>query len=231
MRYLHDASENMRATSIGLVLLLAGAGASPAFAEDASSAPASASAAASGQTDLARLDNAHCDAYRASSMAVRSPRDLGSVILRLEISPQGEVVSSEIAEHTTSRFFAHVVQENFSKCRFSPAHENGVAVPGHAVRLRLVFGDQVRGKVNNAECPPPQSRETPPLTGEMLATKLRIRFLPTGHVAGIEVLQSSGLPALDEAAVEAYRQCHFDPSASGQPAFEEEWVTTVNWSS
>jgi protein TonB len=70
---------------------------------------------------------------------------------------------------------------------------------------------------------------TPPSEGAMVATKLRVHFLATGHVAAVDVMQSSGIPALDEAAVEAYQQCHFDPSASGQPAFQEEWVTTLSW--
>jgi TonB family protein len=209
--------------SIAFLAWLACAGS--AFADAAASAPAAA------RTSRASLDNTHCDAYRVSTMAIRSPKDQGVVVLRLEISPQGEVLASEIAERTTSNYFAHVVQESFSKCRFRPARENGEPVAGHAVPLRLVFGGELARKPNNAECPGPSSRETPPSAGAMVATRLRIRFLAEGHVATVDVVQSSGVPALDEAAVNAFRQCHFDPSASGQPAFQEEWVTTVNWSS
>ena len=43
------------------------------------------------------------------------------------------------------------------------------------------------------------------------------------------MLQSSDAPALDEAAVKAYQQCYFDPAADNQPAFQEEWVTTLKW--
>jgi TonB family protein len=211
----------MRAKTSFILLGLACAG--PAFAQDA------ASAAVSTPTMAASLDNTYCDAYHGSVLAIRSPKDLGTVNLRFEISPQGEVVSSEIGEYTTSRYFAHVVQENFSKCHFRPALQDGVPVPGHGVRLRLVFGNGVR-TANNATCPPPASRETPPAAGPMAVTKLRVRFLATGRVASVDVLESSGVPALDEAAVTSLRQCHFDPAASGQPAFQEEWVTSLNWS-
>jgi len=160
---------------------------------------------------------------------VRSPKDLGTVQLRVEVSPQGEVLGSEIAEHTTTNYFAHVVQQNFAKCRFRPARENDVPVAGHAM-LRLNFAEHA-GTPNNADCPTPFSRELPPSTGAMVATKLRVRFTPAGRVAAVEVLQPSGVAALDEAAVKAYGQCHFDPGAAGQPAFQEEWLTTINWSS
>lgn len=150
------------------------------------------------------------------------------MVLRIEVSAQGEALGSEVAEHTTTRYFAHAAQENFSRCRFKPARENGVPVQGHGV-VRLVFDDHPHAP-NRAECPAPFSRATPPSDGPMVATKLRIRFLQTGHVASVDVLEPSGAPALDDAAVKAYLQCRFDPDAGGQPTFQEEWVTTINWS-
>ncbi len=188
-----------------------------------------ASGVTSAQTTPASLDNSHCDAYRNSISSVRSPKDYGTVALRFDISPRGEVLGSEIVEHSTTNYFAHVVQDSFSKCRFNPARENGVPVQGHQV-VRLVFGEHAR-MPNNATCPTPFTRELPPATGAMAATKLRVRFTKAGRVASVDVLQASGVAALDEAAVKAYLQCHFDPDAAGQPTFQEEWVTTLNWSS
>ena len=186
-----------------------------------------ASAASSAQRSPASLDGSHCDAYRNSVTSVRTPKDLGLVRLRVEVSPQGEVLDSEVVEHTSTNFFAHVVQQNFSRCRFNPARENGVPVQGR-VLLTLDFVDHPR-MANDAACPPVASRERPPSDGPMPATRLRIRFARTGEVTSVDVLQPSGIPALDDAAVKAYRQCHFDPAAAGQPAFQEEWVTTLKW--
>ena len=180
-------------------------------------------------THAPRLDNSHCDAYRNSVTSVRSPKDLGTVVLGVDVSAQGEVLGSEVVEHTTTNYFAHVVQENFSRCHFDPARENGVAVPGHQV-VRLKFADHP-STPNNATCPAPFSRELPPSVGPMAATKLRITFSRAGRTTSVDVLQPSGVQALDDAAVKAYSQCHFDPEGANQPAFQEEWITTVNWSS
>ena len=185
-----------------------------------------ASAASAAQTSSPRLIN-HCEAYRDSVNSVRTPRDLGSVRLRFEVSPQGQVVESEILEHTTTTYFAHVVQENFSRCLFEPARENGLPVQRKAV-LAIDFQDQPHA-ANNAVCPDVLLRERAPGTGPMVSVKLRVRFLQSGHVAAVDVLQSSAVPALDEAAVKAYRQCYFDPGADKQPAFQEEWITTLKW--
>jgi len=203
------------------VLALALGCAASAFAAEPDGAAAAAAEA------VPRLNNSHCDAYREASSSIRSPKDLGLVVLRVDVSPQGEVLGSEILERTTSNYFAHVVQESFSKCRFDPGHQNGVPVRGHQV-LRLKFNDHPLAP-NDADCPGMGTRERPPADKPMPALRLRIRFLRTGHVAAVEILQPSGSPALDEAAVNAYRQCHFDPSAAGQPDFQEEWVTTLNW--
>ena len=175
------------------------------------------------------LDNSHCDAYRDSVTSVRTPRDLGTVALGVDVSAQGEVLGSEVVEHTTTNYFAHVVQENFSKCHFDPALENGVPVRGHQI-VRLNFSDHP-STPNNATCPTPFSRELPPSVGPMVATKLRITFARAGRVASVDVLQPSGVQALDDAAVKAYLQCHFDPDAANQPAFQDAWITTVKWSS
>jgi TonB family protein len=191
--------------------------------------PASAAASAPGQVPRATLDNAHCDAYRDTSSSMRPPKDVGTVVLRIQVSPQGEAVGSEIVERTTTNYFARIAQENFTKCHFNPARENGVPVAGVAL-LRLKFGERLSAP-NNALCPPMAIRETAPSDGPMAATQLRIHFTPAGGVAAVDVLKSSGSPTFDEAAVKAYRQCHFDPGASGQPAFQEEWVTTLSWSS
>ena len=193
----------------------------------AASGAESASAAAASASSPARVNLSHCDAFRNSVSAVRSPKDLGKVILRFEVSAQGQPVGSEIVERTTTVYFAHVVEENFSKCEFSPARENGVAVPGHTL-VKLDFADHVTNP-NNAACPTPFSRERPPSLAAMPATRLRVRFSTTGRVASVAVVQTSGVPALDEAAVKAYEQCHFDPGAADQPAFQEEWLTTTNW--
>ena len=181
------------------------------------------------QSSPARLDNAHCDAYRNTLTSARTPKDLGTVALRFDISAQGEVLGSEIVEHTTTNYFAHVAQENFSKCRFGPAQENGMPVRGSRV-LRLDFGEHPVTP-NNATCPLPFSRDAPPASGPMVTTRIRVRFTQAGRVASVDVLQPSGVPTLDEAAVKAYLQCHFDPDTVNQPAFQEEWVTTLNWSS
>lgn len=185
-----------------------------------------ASAASAAQASLPRLTN-HCEAYRDSVNSVRTPRDLGSVRLMIEVSPQGQVVNSEILAHTTTTYFAHVVQENFSRCLFEPARENGVPVQ-HKVVLQMVFEDHPHA-ANNAVCPGVFMRERAPATGAMISVKLRVRFLKSGHVATVDVLQPSDVPALDEAAVKAYRQCYFDPGADNQPAFQEEWITTLKW--
>jgi len=194
-----------------------------AFAAEPASAPVPT------QTSSPRLDNAHCDAYRNTSTAARTPRDLGTVVLRLDVSAQGQVLASEIVEHTTTHYFAHIAQENFSKCSFSPAQESGTPVKGTLV-LRLAFGEHPLTP-NNATCPAPFSRDAPPAVGPMVSTRIRVRFTKAGRVASVDVLQPSGVPALDEAAVKAYLQCHFDPEAANQPTFQEEWVTTMNWSS
>ncbi len=188
-----------------------------------------ASGVASTQARAPSLHNSHCDAYRDTMTSARTPKDLGTVVLRFDVSPQGDVLGAEIVEHTTTRYFAHVAQENFSKCRFKPALENGAPVQGRQV-VRLNFAEHPRTP-NNATCPSPFSRELPPAAGPMVATKIRVRFTPVGRVASVDVLQPSGVPALDEAAVKAYLQCHFDPGADNQPTFQEEWVTTLNWSS
>ncbi len=195
----------------------------------ATSAPAAepASAASAAQTSPPRLDNSLCDAFRSSSGAIRTPKDLGLVRLQFEVSPQGQVVNSEILERTTTNYFAHVVQENFSRCRFEPARENGVPVQGKVV-LPLNFQDHPHA-ANNAVCPSVVTREHPTVDGAMVSVKLRVRFLASGHVAAVDVLQPSDVPALDEAAVKAYRQCYFDPGADHQPAFQEEWITTLKW--
>jgi len=186
-----------------------------------------ASAASAAQTSSPRLNNAQCEAYSNSAAAVRTPRDLGSVSLMVEVSPQGQAVNSEILEHTTTNYFAHVVQENFSRCRFEPARENDVPVQGR-VALQLNFYDHVL-VANNAVCPNMATRELPAFSGNLVSVKLRVRFLKSGRVASVDVLQPSDVPALNEAAVKAYRQCHFDPAADNQPAFQEEWITTLNW--
>jgi len=193
------------------------------------SAAEPASAAASAPTPRASLDNSHCDAYHSTASAMRTPKDAGTVVLRIQVSAHGEAVSSEIVERTTTNFFAHTAQENFSKCRFNPARENGVAVPGVAL-LKLKFNDHL-ATPNNATCPPLDNRETPPSNGPMAATQLRVHFTPTGGVAAVDVLKPSGSATLDEAAVKTYQQCHFDPAAAEQPPFQEEWVTTLNWTS
>ena len=181
------------------------------------------------QTHGPRLDNSHCDAYRNAMTSVRTPKDLGTVVLGIDVSAQGEVLGSEVVEHTTTNYFAHVVQENFSRCRFDPARENGVPLRGHQV-LRLKFDDHP-STPNNATCPTPFTRELPPSTGPMVTTKLRITFSRAGRAVSVDVLQPSGIPALDEAAVKAYSQCHFHPDGANQPAFQDEWITTVTWSS
>ena len=187
------------------------------------------SGASSAQNHGPMLDNTHCDAYRNSVSSVRTPKDFGMVALGVDVSAQGEVLGSEVVERTTTNYFAHVVQENFSKCRFDPALENGVPVRGHQV-VRLNFSDHASSP-NNATCPVPFSRELPPSVGPMVTTKLRITFTRAGRAAAVDVLQPSGIQALDDAAVKAYSQCHFDPDAAGQPAFQDEWITTVKWSS
>jgi TonB family protein len=188
-----------------------------------------ASGVASAQAGEPRFNNLHCDAYRNSMTSVRTPKDFGTVVLRFEVSPQGEVTGSEIEEHTTTTYFAHVAQENFSKCHFDPAIENGQPVKGHQV-LRLVFSAHSRVP-NDAVCPTPFTRNPPPSVGPMATTKVRVLFTKAGRVASVDVLQASGIASLDEAAVKAYLQCHFDPDAVNQPTFQEEWVTTLNWSS
>ena len=71
---------------------------------------------ASTQTRAPSLDNSHCDAYRDTTTSARTPKGLGSVDLRFDISPQGDMLGAEIVEHTTTRYFAHAAQESFSKC-------------------------------------------------------------------------------------------------------------------
>ncbi len=208
----------MTRQSAALALLLCCA--ASAFADE----PASAASAA--RRTWPSLDDAHCDAYRSSMLSVRSPRDMGTVTLRVEVSAQGEVLGVEVGDHTTTNYFAHVVQQNFAKCRFRPGRDDDVPVTSH-MTLRLVFEDHPPAP-NAAACPVPTTREQPP-EGAMAAVKLRIRFLPTGRTASVDVLQASGFPAFDDAAVKAYRQCHFDPGATGQPTFQEEWVTTLKW--
>ncbi len=186
-----------------------------------------ASAASAAQTSSPRLNNALCEAYSNAAAAVRTPKDLGSVRLMVEVSAQGEVVNSEVLEHTTTNYFAHVVQEKFSRCHFEPARENGVPVQGKVV-LPLNFYDHML-VANNAVCPNMSTRELPAFGGNPVSVKLRVRFLKSGRVAAVDVLQPSDVPALNEAAVKAYQQCYFDPGADNQPAFQEEWVTTLNW--
>lgn len=186
-----------------------------------------ASAASGAQISPPRLDNQLCSAYRDSIGAVRAPKDYGTVKLMLDVSPQGQVVDSEILERTTTNYFAHVVQENFARCRFEPARANGVPVQVK-MPLTLNFQDHPSA-ANNALCPSISTREHPPVGDTVASVKLRVRFLKTGHVAAVDVLQPSGVPALDDAAVKAYQQCYFDPAADHQPAFQEEWFTTLKW--
>ncbi|MFA0997737.1 MULTISPECIES: energy transducer TonB [Pseudomonas syringae group] len=76
------------------------------------------------------------------------------------------------------------------------------------------------GYLNN---PPPVYPPAAARRHQEGTTLLRVHVLPSGRTDQVQVLQSSGVPALDEAAQAAVRQWTFIPAKRGDTPVEG-WV-------
>ncbi|RMW22727.1 putative TonB [Pseudomonas syringae pv. tagetis] len=79
------------------------------------------------------------------------------------------------------------------------------------------------GRAGYLDNPPPVYPPAAARRHQEGTTLLRVHVLPNGRTDQVQVLQSSGVPALDEAAQAAVRQWTFIPAKRGDTPLEG-WV-------
>ena len=167
----------------------------------------------------ATLIRESCDVAREFQLSVRRLPDeidqtADPIELRLivDISKEGRVTGSRVASSNVGRRIIRSMQSAVRSCSFAPARHDQVPVDGTAeVALRLYVNSFPVAGV--ALCPfaePPRGVRLP---SEVVFTSLRIFIDSDARPLKVEIQQSSGVPALDEAAQLAMMKCKPLPEA------------------
>jgi len=199
---------------------------------------------ASGETK-AILVHESCEIVREFQLSARrlpdevDPKsDPVEVRLLVRISKDGRVLGSSVTSSNVGRPLVRSMQSAIRACTFTPAKNGDVAVDGVAdVSLRLYKDSFVAAGV--ARCPFPTTPSGVRLPSDSVFTRLRVFVGSDTKPTRTEILQSSGVPSLDEAAQAAMMQCKPLPEAErtgviGQfmdIAYEWRWRLTPRWTS
>jgi TonB family protein len=149
---------------------------------------------------------------------------VGKTRLTVVVDEKGQVGQSRLDASSGQSALDEAVKTVLEKCKFTPLVQAGIPVKhSFVIRYLWVPGQTPTPLRARATCEKPKYPESARRRDQQGTVTLKFLVDADGSVLDAKIVQSSGFPVLDDAALSAIAQCPFEAAtANGKP--EQTWV-------